>query len=156
MPTELQSDAFDSIAAWSAGLDNVEAPRVLDASATPWSSAADAGGADITDGSLDAVYACNVCHISPIAATEGLFAGSSAALCASGTLCVYGPFTIDNGVFTTESNAAFDASLRARDPSWGYRDVEDMRAMGERNGLRLVSQVSMSANKNNTNAESCK
>ena len=32
---------------------------------------------------------------------------------------IYGPFH-DNGQLTSESNAAFDASLKARDPPHGY------------------------------------
>lgn len=35
---------------------------------------------------------------------------------------VYGPFSKD-GKFTSESNAEFDASLRARNTEWGYRYV---------------------------------
>ena len=68
------------------GLDNVAEPRELDGSAAPW--------AGIDDGSLDAVYACNVCHISPYAVTQGLFSGSAAALAEGGVLCVYGPFSV--------------------------------------------------------------
>ena len=31
-----------------------------------------------------------------------------------------------NGAFTSESNAAFDASLKARNPRWGIRDLESV------------------------------
>jgi hypothetical protein len=51
-----------------------------------------------------------------------------------GLLFVYGPFTRDR-VHTTESNAAFDASLRARNPEWGYRDLGDMRSWAAEAGL---------------------
>lgn len=47
---------------------------------------------------------------------------------------------------TTESNAAFDAALRARNPEWGYRDVADVAALGAAAGLRLVEQRDMPAN----------
>jgi hypothetical protein len=82
------------------------------------------------------VYASNVCHISPWEVSLGLLAGAAVALAAGGQLFVYGPFKLD-GACTTESNAAFDRSLRGRDPSWGYRDVGDMAAEGERRGLVL-------------------
>ena len=57
------------------------------ASAAPW-----AGGAA---GSLDAVYACNGCHISPYAVTQGIFSGASDARADGGRLCIYGPVTIN-------------------------------------------------------------
>jgi Protein of unknown function (DUF938) len=48
------------------------------------------------------------------------FSGSGKVLRQRGLLVVYGPFK-RNGVCTTESNTNFDASLRSRDPRWGYR-----------------------------------
>ena len=38
---------------------------------------------------------------------------------------LYGPFRF-SGAFTAPSNAEFDARLRASDPSWGVRDVDDL------------------------------
>ena len=61
-------------------------------------------------------------------------------------LIIYGPFTT-GGAHTTESNAAFDQSLRARDPSWGYRDIEaDLGVLAQASGLELVKRVEMPAN----------
>ena len=51
-----------------------------------------------------------------------------------------------SGEFTTESNQAFDTSLRERDPSWGYRDVEDLKRLAADAGLRFRDQISMPAN----------
>ena len=51
-----------------------------------------------------------------------------------------------SGEFTTESNRAFDASLRERDPEWGYRDVEDLKGLAETNGLAFREAISMPAN----------
>ena len=44
---------------------------------------------------LDAVVACNVCHISPFAVTEGLMAGAARYLAPGGGLFVYGPFIVE-------------------------------------------------------------
>lgn len=55
------------------------------------------------------------------------------------------PFSID-GKPTTESNAAFDAALRSRNPEWGYRDVADVAAGAAEAGMRLVERRDMPAN----------
>ena len=44
-------------------------------------------------------------------------AGAAHALRDGGALVTYGPFKLD-GAFTSDSNAAFDTSLRARNPEW--------------------------------------
>ena len=135
-PTDLTDESFGSVAAWCAGLPNVAPPRVLDAAA-PWP-------AELAE--LALVYCANMCHIAPFAATEGLVAGAARALRAGGALCIYGPFTVDGGRFTTPSNEQFDAALRARDPRWGYRDVEDLRKLAADGGMALVEKHDMPAN----------
>lgn len=58
---------------------------------------------------------------------------------------IYGPFKV-NGEHTTESNAQFDASLRARNPSWGYRDTAQVIDEAQKQGLTHVETVAMPAN----------
>ncbi|KAG2492495.1 hypothetical protein HYH03_009160 [Edaphochlamys debaryana] len=94
-----------------------------------------------------ALFVANMCHISPLEATKGLIAGAGRALRpGGGLLAIYGPFTVEGGTFTSPSNQAFDASLRTRDPSWGYRDLTDLEAWGRQAGLDLVAVREMPAN----------
>ena len=50
------------------------------------------------------------------------------------------------GSIPSPSNAEFDASLRARDPEWGVRDIADLRAVADRVGLRIAAINEMPAN----------
>ena len=46
---------------------------------------------------------------------------------------------------TTQGNASFDASLRARNPAWGYRDVADVASAARVVGLAPVAREGMPA-----------
>jgi hypothetical protein len=59
--------------------------------------------------------------------------------------CLYGPFNC-GGKYTSDSNARFDAMLRARDPASGVRDLEKIKAIAEREGLLLAEDNPMPAN----------
>jgi hypothetical protein len=96
-------------------------------------------------GTFSAVFACNVCHITPNVCTKGLLMAGSALLRPGGVLCIYGPFKID-GKFTTESNARFDGTLRARNPEWGYQDASEIAEMAEEHNLTLVERRDMPDN----------
>lgn len=128
---------FASIAAWTDGLPNVAPPIELDA-AGEWPGA-------VAARRYDAVYACNICHISPYAVSEGLLAGAAAVLAPGGRLFVYGPFMLD-GRHTAPSNEAFDARLRAQNPAWGVRDARDLAALATARGLALEETLPMPAN----------
>mmetsp|Transcript_49658 Transcript_49658/g.124848 ORF Transcript_49658/g.124848 Transcript_49658/m.124848 type:complete len:212 (-) Transcript_49658:131-766(-) len=141
-PTEL--DDLTSIRAWidHSGLSNVRDPVLLDArlpsSEWPRPSAE-------PDSKWDAMLNVNMIHISPWSATEGLFAAAGALLKKDGYLFTYGPYKLD-GEFTTESNRAFDRSLRERDPAWGLRDVDEVTELAREAGLVLRSRHDMPAN----------
>jgi hypothetical protein len=87
----------------------------------------------------------NMIHISPWTAAQGLMAGAGRLLAAGAPLYLYGPFK-ENGEHTAPSNAAFDASLQARDPQWGVRDLGDVRALATNHGFDLVERIAMPAN----------
>jgi len=136
-PSDPDAAARDSIAAWRdhAGLTNLEAPVALDAAhAAAW-----------PDAPADAIVCINMVHISPWTATEGLMAGAGARLPRGGQLILYGPY-VEADVPTAPSNLAFDESLRARDPAWGLRRLDDVVALAARHGLRLAERIVMPAN----------
>lgn len=135
-PSDPDPEARASISAWAdeAKLPNLRAPIALDVAAPAW-----------PDVAPDAIVCINMVHIAPWDAACGLFAGAGRVLPARGVLYLYGPYRFD-GVFTAPSNEAFDASLRARDPAWGVRDVRDLEALAKDNGLSLDEVVAMPAN----------
>jgi hypothetical protein len=94
----------------------------------------------------DLVYNANMAHISEWACTEGLFALSSSVLKpASGRMVMYGPFAVD-GRLEPESNVKFDAYLKERNSAWGIRDIDDLKAEAEKNGMEMVDKHEMPAN----------
>ena len=84
-------------------------------------------------------------HISPWHATEGLLALSERTLLPGGVLFLYGPYR-ETGVPLALSNAAFDASLKERDPEWGLRDLGVVRGLAARHGFVLAERIAMPAN----------
>lgn len=136
-PTDRDPAALASIDAWAEetpDLGNLRPALALDVMRWPWPVAEAA-----------AVLAINLVHIAPWAACEALMRGAAAVLRAGSPLYVYGAMKV-GGVFTADSNAAFDQSLRARDPAWGVRDLEAVEAEALLNGLRLTRTVAMPAN----------
>ena len=133
-PSDPDDEARASIAAWCEDAPNVLPPLELDAAAAEWPI-----------GAVDAVLCVNMVHISPWEATLGLMAGAGRLIAPGAPLVLYGPYR-QQGVPTADSNEAFDASLRARDPRWGLRQVEDVSAAAAARGLVLQRIVPMPAN----------
>ena len=92
----------------------------------------------------DAVIAINMVHISPWTATLGLLDGASRLLAPQAPLILYGPYfeAGDNEA----SNIAFDASLRASNPTWGLRDIAEVTNAAGTRGLTLCDRRAMPAN----------
>ena len=74
-----------------------------------------------------------------------LFAGIGRVLQAGGVFCLYGPFNYA-GAYTSESNARFDAWLKARDPHSGIRDFEALQELAGMAGMKLKEDYEMPAN----------
>jgi hypothetical protein len=87
----------------------------------------------------------NVVHVSPWAATLTLFDGVREVLPPEGVLFLYGPYRRD-GRHTAPSNEKFDADLRAHNPEWGLRDVDELAEVADRVGFALAEIVDMPAN----------
>lgn len=96
-------------------------------------------------GAWDAVFTANTLHIMGWPEVERLFAALPDATAPGALLAVYGPFNRD-GCFTSEGNAAFDASLRAADPARGIRDAEAVDALARAVGFELLADRDMPAN----------
>jgi SAM-dependent methyltransferase len=122
----------------ASGLTNLRAPQSIDLMHADWYWI---GGGE----TLAAILCFNVIHISPWTVTKNLMIGAGRHLPEGGLLILYGPYKRD-GVHTSPSNEAFDASLRARNPEWGVRDLADVTAVGKANGLTLDGIVDMPAN----------
>jgi hypothetical protein len=104
---------------------------------------------DVTDRwpALDvaAILCINMIHIAPWAATQALIAGAGKLLEPLGLLYLYGPYK-RGGIHTAPSNAAFDESLRAQNPAWGVRNLEDVVALAAESGFAEPDIVPMPAN----------
>jgi SAM-dependent methyltransferase len=135
-PSDLHPDALQSIAAWraEAGMPNVRAPIVIDASSPNWPI-----------DSADAVLNINMVHISPWSAALGLLDGAAKLLPPGGPVILYGPWLKDD-IPTEPSNLAFDQDLKSRDPEWGVRRVKDFAAAAAERGLHLKETRAMPAN----------
>lgn len=117
------------------GPDNVRSPILLDVSAQPWPDTP----------AVDAAFSANTAHIMGWPEVCEMFAGLAARLPAGAPFCLYGPFNVD-GRFSSDSNRAFDASLRQRDPRMGLRDLASLQALGDETGFLLDFQYRMPAN----------
>ncbi len=135
-PSDCEPAALRSIAACAAeaGVANILPPLLIDVEQRDWPV-----------GELGAILCINMLHISPWSATLALFRHSAGLLGSGAPLYIYGPF-IRHDVMTAESNLAFDASLKARNPAWGLRNVAEVDAVAAENGLVRSDLIEMPAN----------
>jgi hypothetical protein len=136
-PSEVSADALEDIDAHVSDADgsNIRPAILLNACDADWPIQ-----------SAEAVFCCNMIHIAPWEAVEGLFAGSSRILANAAPLILYGPFK-RNGRHTAPSNQSFDDSLRAQNRRWGVRCLEtEVLPLAEKSGFALDEVVAMPAN----------
>lgn len=136
-PSDPDEDARASIRAWAAdaALPNLHPPLPLDAAhPDAW-----------PDLRPDAMLCVNMIHIAPWEAAIGLFTGAGRHLRTGAPLCLYGPYK-RGGQHTSDSNAAFDADLKARNPTWGVRDQEVVADLAAQHGFAAPAIILMPAN----------
>jgi SAM-dependent methyltransferase len=126
LPSDPDTASRASIDAWRAhsGLKNVAPAIALDVHAEPW---------PVPD-TLDGVVCINMIHIAPWSAAQALFSNVTRHLPPGGTLFLYGPYK-QGGEHTAPGNEAFDAQLRATNPEWGVRNLDDVTALAASHGF---------------------
>lgn len=135
-PTDPDGPSRASIDAWTGHLaaERVRPALPLDVTQLPW---------PVTR--ADVIVNINMIHIAPWSVCLALLDGAAEVLTPGGVLYLYGPFR-RGGAHTAPSNAAFDESLRSRDPAWGVRDLEALTAAAEARHSRLEEVIEMPAN----------
>jgi SAM-dependent methyltransferase len=118
----------------SSGLPNVDEPEEFDVLTS-----------EAPKQQYDAVFSANTAHIMSSLAACRMLDLAGEMLADGGVFCLYGPFS-RGGVYSTESNAAFDASLRARNAEMGLRDLEVLERRAWDSGLTLGRVYALPAN----------
>ncbi|NII12182.1 DUF938 domain-containing protein [Oleiagrimonas sp. C23AA] len=132
--TSERAEQLDGLRAWldEAALPNTPPPLALDVGG-PWPNTP-----------FDAIFSANTLHIMSWDHVCAFFAALPAVMVSGAPLIIYGPFNAD-GRFTSDSNQAFDAWLKARDTHMGIRDAAEVDALAARHGLALVHEAPMPA-----------
>jgi cyclopropane fatty-acyl-phospholipid synthase-like methyltransferase len=130
-----RADYGPGIRAWikDAALPNTPAPLTFDVSGT-WPTT-----------KFDAVFSANSLHIMAWHDVAQLFARLPEITTDGAIVILYGPFSY-GGRHSSDSNAAFDQSLRARGAHMGIRDAEAVDALAAAAGFALIDDIAMPAN----------
>lgn len=135
-PTEPEEVRRASIDGHGNDLANMASAIPLDATAVGWSK---------QHSGQKLILLVNLLHLIPAPAAQTIITEAAQALNTGGHFIFYGPFLRD-GQPTSEGDARFHASLRAQDPTIGYKNVEDVERWIDESGLSLISRVDMPAN----------
>lgn len=144
-PSDLDPTHIASINAWRdhADLHNrINPAQIIDVCDSHWKTGT---ALEFGPALFDAMLVVNMIHIAPWKATLGLMEGAAHRLKNGGALVLYGPYKKD-GKHTAPSNLAFDESLRARNPDWGVRDMEEVINCAQKQGLAFCRRLAMPAN----------
>jgi len=142
-PTIFDENQLASVEAWRAHViaKNILPPLRLDAASLHWPIEEK----NYIHSPISAIFNANMVHISPWSVCEGLFAGARRTLTTGGKIFLYGPFKI-NGEQTAPSNVEFEQWLKNQNTAFGVRDLTDIIAEAEKNGLSHLESCPMPAN----------
>ena len=94
---------------------------------------------------FDGIFSANTLHIMSWPEVETLFRKLPSISTPDAKLAIYGPFNY-GGQFTSDSNAAFDRSLKSRGAHMGIRDFEAANTLASMAQFALIDDVPMPAN----------
>lgn len=137
-PTEADPARIASIAAYrdEADLPNLREPLLLDATEPGWAKVHPA---------QDLVLLVNLLHLISGPEAQALIAEAARALSPGGHFLVYGPFK-RQGRLVSDGDQRFHESLTAQDPEIGYKEMDDILALGRDAGLKPEGAEEMPAN----------
>lgn len=135
-PTDKSPEKLASLRIYrdECGAPNLREPLELDTCADVWPVE-----------TAQAIININMIHASPWEACLGLLRGAARTLSPGGLLFMYGPY-FRHDRETAPSNLEFDRRLRAKDPSWGVRQLETVIENAEAAGLRFDEWVDVPNN----------
>lgn len=135
-PTDIDAERLISIDAWRArkGIMNMRVAQVLDATAPSWRT-----------GPFEMAVTVNLMHLIGAEDAQAVVKGVARNLLPGGHWFLYGPFRTQ-GLFRSDSDQAFHASLTEHDPAIGYKDIEEIEAWSVEAGLSHVALIEMPAN----------
>lgn len=133
--TSDRPEYLDGIRSWlaEAALPNTPPPLTLDVQGA-WPAQ-----------TFDALFTANTLHIMGWPEVQQFFAALPGVLDPGAMLAIYGPFN-RGGRHSSDSNAAFDADLKSRDPKMGLRDFEAVDALAQQAGFGLLQDHALPAN----------
>lgn len=133
-PSDRDPAAIASIQSWVNHCDAklLRQPIRLDVMNSDWN----------LDQKFDAIVNINMIHISPWEATLNLFAHASHCINPNGFVLFYGPFNFKNQE-PAASNIQFNTWLKNKDPRFGVRFLEDVKAVARKNHFKFKELVSM-------------
>ena len=137
-PTDIEPARLTSIKAWceEAALKNVKTPVILDATVEGW--AENLGGQNL-------IFLSNLLHLISTPEATTIIYEAAKALAPDGMFAIYGPF-LRGEEFASESDRAFDESLRAQAPEIGYKSFESIQKLQAKAGLTPLAPIAMPAN----------